>query len=65
MFCFGDICMDWYISVGVKNSIAIMVEAIAVNTIEFTCLESCQGSSGKIFFDKDGCWDNCKFWAFL
>ena len=33
--------MYWFIGVGVKNSIDIMVEATAVNTIEFTCLERC------------------------
>ena len=41
MFCFGDVCMYWFIGVGVKNSTDIMVEATAVDTIEFTCLESC------------------------
>ena len=42
-----------------KYSINIMVETTAVNTIEFTCLESCQSSSRDIFFDGDGCWGNC------
>ena len=41
MFCFGDVCIFWFIEVGVKNSIDIMVEATAVNTIEFTFPESC------------------------
>ena len=63
MFWFGDVCMYWFIGVGVKNSIDIMVEATAVNTIEFTCLESCHSSSGDVFFD--GCLGNFKFWAFL
>ena len=54
--CFG---------VGVKNSIDILEGAIAVNTIDFNCLESCHSSSGDVFFDGDGCWGNCKFWAFL
>ena len=49
------------LGVGVKNSIDIMVEAIAVNTIEFTCLESCHSSSGYVFFDGDGSLGNCKF----
>ena len=65
MICFGDVCMFWLIGVGIKNSIDVMVEATAVNTIEFTCLESGHSSSGDVFFDGDGCWDNCKFWAFL
>ena len=65
MFCFGDVCMHWIIDVGVKNVIDIMVEATAVNTIEFTFLESFQSSSGDVFFEGDGCWGNCKFWAFL
>ena len=47
---------------GVKNSIDIMVEATAVNTIEFATTHS---SSGDVFFDGDGCWGNCKFWASL
>ena len=42
-----------------------MVGATAVNTIEFICLESCHSSSGDVFLDGDGCWGNCKFWAFL
>ena len=45
--------MYWFIGVSVKNSIDIMVEATAVNTIEFTCLESCHSSSGVVFFDGD------------
>ena len=65
MFCFGDVCMYWFIGVGVKNSTDIMVEATVVNTIELTCLESCHSSSGDIFFDTDVCQGNCKFWAFL
>ena len=65
MFCFGDVCMFCFIGVGVKNSIDIMVEATAVNTIEFTCLENCHSSSGDVFIDVDGCWGNFKFWAFL
>ena len=56
--------MHWFIGVGVKNSIGIMVEATAVNTIEFTCLESSHSSSGDVFFDGDGYWGNCKFWPF-
>ena len=36
MFWFGDVCMYWFIGEGVKNSIDNMVEATAVNTIEFT-----------------------------
>ena len=54
-----------FIGVDVKNSVAIMVEATAVNTSEFTCLESYHSSSGDVFFDRDGCWGNCTFWAFL
>ena len=50
---------------GVKNSFDIMVEATTVNTIEFIFLESCNSSSGDVFFDGDGCWGSCKFWAFL
>ena len=65
MFSLGDVCMYWFIGVDVKNSIDIMVEATAVNPIEFTCLESCHSSSGDIFLDRDGCWGNCKFWDFL
>ena len=61
MFCIGDVCMNWFIGVGFKYSIQIMVEPTAVNTTEFTCLES----SGDIFFDRDGFWGDCKFWAFL
>ena len=58
--------MYWFIGVGVKNSIDIMVEATAVNTIEFTCMESCHSSSSRdIFFGRDSCWGNCRFWAFL
>ena len=59
MFCFGDVCMYWFIGVSVKNSVDIMVEATAVNTIEYPCLESCNSSSGDVFFDGDGCWGNC------
>ena len=63
---FGDVCMQWFVGEGVKNSIDIMVEDTALNTIQFTCLESCRhSSSGDVFFDRDGCWGNCKFWAFL
>ena len=65
MFCFGDVCMYWFIDVGVKNSTDIMVQATVVNTIEFTCLKSCHRSSGDVFFGRDGCWGNCKFKAFL
>ena len=65
MFCFGDVSMYWFIGVGVMNSIDIMVETYAVNTIELTCLEAFHSSSGDVFFDRDGCWDNCKFWAYL
>ena len=55
MFSFSDVCMYWFIGKGVKNPINIMVEAAAVHTIEFTCLESCNSSSGDVFFDEDGC----------
>ena len=55
-----DVCMYWFIGVGDTNSIDIMVEATAVNTIEFTCLKSCQSSSGDVFFEGDCCWRNCK-----
>ena len=48
--------MHWFIDGGVKNSTDIMVEATAVITIEFICLESCHSSSGDIFFDRDSCW---------
>ena len=41
MFCIGDVCMYWFIGVGVQNSIDIMVEDTSVNTIEFAFLESC------------------------
>ena len=41
MFCFNEVCMYWFIGKGVKNPINIMVEATAVHTIDFTCLESC------------------------
>ena len=51
MFCFGDVCMHWFIGVEVRNSIYIMVEVTAVNTFEFACLESCHSSSGDVFFD--------------
>ena len=57
--------MYWFIGVGVKNSIDIMVEATVFHIIEFTCLESCHSSSGDVFLDGDGCWGNCKLWAFL
>ena len=33
---FDDVPMYWFIGVDVQNSIDIMVEAAAVNTIEFT-----------------------------
>ena len=52
--------MYWFIGEGVKNFIDIMVEATAVNTIEFTCLKSCPISSGDVFHGRDGCWGNCK-----
>ena len=48
MFCLGDVCMHWCIGLGVRNSIDIMVEATAVNTIEFTCLESWHTSSSDV-----------------
>ena len=38
--------MYWFFGEGVKNSTDIMVEATAVNIIEFVCLESCHSSSG-------------------
>ena len=41
-----------------------MVEATAVNTIEFTCLESCHSSNGGIFSDGDGCWVTANFRPF-
>ena len=47
--------MYWFIGVGVKNSIDIMVEATAVNTLELTCLESYHTSTGNVFFDGDSC----------
>ena len=47
-----------------KNSIDIMVEATAVNNIEFTCLESCHSSSGDIFFDRDDCLGTANFGPF-
>ena len=37
--------MYWFIGVGVNNSIEIMVEATAVNDIQFTYLESCHSST--------------------
>ena len=37
--------MYWFIGVGIKNSIDIIVEATAVNTTEFTFLQSCHSSS--------------------
>ena len=43
--------MDWFIGVDVKNYTDIMVEATAVHTIEFACLESCHSRSGDAFFD--------------
>ena len=57
--------MYWFIGVGVRNSIDIMVETTAVNTTEFTCLESCHCSSGDVFFYGDGFWGNCKLRTFL
>ena len=57
--------MYCFIGEGVKNSVDIMLEATAVNTIGFTCLKSCHSSSGDVFFDGDGCWGNCKFWPIL
>ena len=42
--------MYWYVFVGVKNSIDILVEGTAVHTIGFTCLESFHSRSGHIFF---------------
>ena len=47
--------MYWFIGKGVKNSINILVEATAVHTIEFTCLESCNSGSEDVFLDGDGC----------
>ena len=47
--------MYQFIGIGVKNSTNTMLEATAVNTIEFICLESCHTGSGDIFFDRDGC----------
>ena len=47
--------MYWSIGEGVNYSVDIMVEATAVNTIGFTCLKSCHGSSGDVFFDGDVC----------
>ena len=44
--------------VKVLKTIDTMVQATAVNTIEFICLQSCQSSSGDVFFDGDGCWCN-------
>ena len=41
--------MYWFFAVGVKNSVDIMVEATAVNIIEFTCLERCHSTSGDVF----------------
>ena len=61
MFCFGDVFMYWFIGVGVKNSVDIMVEAIVLKPIEFTCLESCHSSSGDLFFDQDGYWGTANF----
>ena len=40
--------MYWFVGKDVKNSIDIMVEATAVCTIEFTCLESCNSSCGMV-----------------
>ena len=57
--------MYWFIGEGVKKSIDIMVEATGVHTIEFTCQESCNSSSGDVFLDGHGCLGNCKLWAFL
>ena len=54
MFCFSDVHMYWFIGVGVKNFVEIKVQATAVNTIEFTCLESYHSSSAEVFFDWDG-----------
>ena len=56
--------MYWFIDKGVPNSIDIKVQATTVNTIEFTCLESCHSSNGDVFFDGDGCWGTCKFGPF-
>ena len=64
MYHFGDPCTYCVIDVGDKNSVDIMVEATTVDTIEFTCQENCHSSSGDVFLDGDGCWGNCKFWAF-
>ena len=61
----GDVCMYLFNGVGVRNSIDVMVETTAVNTIEFTCLKSLHILSGNVFFDGDCCWGNFKFWAFL
>ena len=55
---------DCFVGKSVNNSIDIMVEATAVHTIEFTCLESCHSSSGDVFLGGDGCWGNCKLGPF-
>ena len=43
--------MNWFIGKGVEDSIDIMVEATAVCTIDFACLESCNSSSGDILLN--------------
>ena len=48
--------MYWFIVEDVKNSNDIMVEATAVNAIEFICPESCHSSGGDVFLDGVGCW---------
>ena len=57
--------MYWFIGGGVKNSTDIMIETIAVIMTVFTCLKSCNSSSGDVFLDWDGCWGMCIMWAFL
>ena len=37
--------MYWFIGEGVKNSVDIMVEATAVNTLGFPCLKSCHSTT--------------------
>ena len=56
--------MYWFVGKGVKNSIDIMVEATAIHTIEFTCLENCYSSSGDVFLNGDGCWVTANFGPF-
>ena len=53
--------MYWFIDVGVKNSIDIMVEAPTDYTIEFICVGSCHSCGKDIFYNRDDCLGNCKF----